>query len=111
MPDLKWHRLASVSDVPIGEGIGFEVGGKRVAVFNLGGSFHCVSDICTHEYALLSEGYLDDGCIECPLHGGSFDIRTGKAIMAPAETDLQTYPVECRDGEIFVAIEAAEKKV
>jgi len=111
MPDLKWFRLASTSEVPADEGRGFEVGGKRIAVFNLGGSFHCVSDICTHEYALLSEGYLDGACIECPLHGGGFDVRTGKAIMAPAETDLKTYPVECRDGEIFVAIEVTKENV
>lgn len=51
------------------------------------------SDVCTHAYALLSDGWLDGYEIECPLHGARFDVRTGAALTSPAETALATYPV------------------
>lgn len=58
-------------------------------------------DICTHEFALLSEGWIDGGTIECPLHGGTFEIRTGKAVAPPCTVDLKTYLVR-RDGSVIL---------
>jgi nitrite reductase/ring-hydroxylating ferredoxin subunit len=58
-------------------------------------------------YALLTDGWLDDAVVvECPLHGGQFDVCTGKAICTPAEADLQTYPARIVDGQIEVLLPA-----
>jgi 3-phenylpropionate/trans-cinnamate dioxygenase ferredoxin subunit len=54
----------------------------------------------------MSEGYLEDGCIECPLHQARFDIRTGAAMCAPATEPLRTYPVKREGDEIFIGAPA-----
>ena len=106
MSPVKWHRVAGITEFEPDEGRAFEIEGRRVAVFLVDGEFHCVSDICTHGHAFLSQGFMDGHCIECPLHGGGFDVRTGKALTLPAEIDLATYPVKCCDGGVFVAVGA-----
>jgi nitrite reductase/ring-hydroxylating ferredoxin subunit len=61
--------------------------------------------VCTHGQAYLSEGWVTDDCqIECPLHAGCFDIRSGKAMGPPIEEDLRTYPVRIEAETIFVAL-------
>jgi 3-phenylpropionate/trans-cinnamate dioxygenase ferredoxin component len=64
--------------------------------------------MCTHGKALLSEGFLEDGCIECPLHQGRFDVRTGKAMCAPVTVDLRTYGVKREGDDIYVRTPACE---
>jgi nitrite reductase/ring-hydroxylating ferredoxin subunit len=94
-----WVRVAAVADIAEGNVLGVRVGERDIAVYHLpGGDFRATDNICTHEYALLSEGWLEDGCIECPLHAGRFDIRTGRALCAPVETDLVVFEVK-RDGD------------
>lgn len=94
-----WVRVAAVADVAEGNVLGVRVGERDIALYHLpGGEFRASDNICTHEYALLSEGWLEDGCIECPLHAGRFDVRTGKAMCAPVETDLAVYEIK-RDGD------------
>ena len=70
--------------------IAVRVGEREIALYHLpGGDFRATDNICTHEYAQLSDGWLEDGCIECPLHAARFDVRTGKALCAPAEENLR----------------------
>ena len=64
-----------------------------LAVYNLAGSFYVTDDTCTHGKASLAEGYLEGNEIECPWHGGRFDIATGRATCFPATEDIKTYPV------------------
>lgn len=81
-----------------------QVGEDRVAVFRLEDGFYAISDICTHEYALLSDGFCEDGKVECPLHQACFDIRTGKALDEPAEIDVDVFPTRVADGVVQVDI-------
>jgi 3-phenylpropionate/trans-cinnamate dioxygenase ferredoxin subunit len=60
--------------------------------------------VCTHQYALLSEGYVEDGCIECPLHQGRFDLKTGAALGAPVTEPVRVYRVRAEDGKYYVEI-------
>jgi 3-phenylpropionate/trans-cinnamate dioxygenase ferredoxin component len=71
------------------------------------GEFFATDNRCTHAEALMSEGYLEDGCIECPLHQARFDIRTGAALCAPATEPLRTYPVKREGEEIYIGAAAA----
>ena len=88
MAEAGWVRVASVSDVAEGQVHAVRVGDREIAVYHLaGGDFRATDNICTHEYAMLSDGWLEDGCIECPLHAARFDVKTGKALCAPAETE------------------------
>jgi nitrite reductase/ring-hydroxylating ferredoxin subunit len=96
--------LCKAADVPL-NGCKRVTRGRHpaVAVFNLGGEFFAIADVCTHGNASLSAGEIDGGEIICPLHYGSFDIRTGAAVELPCNLDLQVYPVSLSDGEIHIA--------
>jgi nitrite reductase/ring-hydroxylating ferredoxin subunit len=98
---MAWIKLAAKNDVAEGDVLGLDVGGRQVALYRHGGEFYATSNICTHQFALLSDGYFEDGCIECPLHQGRFDIRTGSAQCPPLTEDLQVFAVKLEGDQIF----------
>ena len=77
--NLEWHEVARTSDLSPGEVMYVEVGNDPVALINLEGEFFALHDMCTHEDAPLSDGEVIGDEIECPMHGGAFEIRTGLA--------------------------------
>src|SRR6266700_361826 len=91
--DTGWVKAANRGDLAEGEVLGVLVAGKEIALYDLDGTLHATDDVCTHAYAKLSDGWLDKGEIECPLHAGRFDVKTGKALCPPVTDDLKTYPV------------------
>jgi 3-phenylpropionate/trans-cinnamate dioxygenase ferredoxin subunit len=99
---MAWIKAASTHDVPEGEVLGRELDGNHIALYRYEGEYFAGSNVCTHQFALLSEGYFEDGCIECPLHQASFDVRTGKALCAPATEDIKVFPVKVEGDDIFV---------
>jgi nitrite reductase/ring-hydroxylating ferredoxin subunit len=98
-----WHRVASVSDVREGEAFPADLNGLAIALYRVDGEIHAVDDICTHEFAQLSQGFVEDGTVECPLHAAQFDIATGRCLSGPASQDLRVYPVRVDGDDIFVA--------
>jgi nitrite reductase/ring-hydroxylating ferredoxin subunit len=72
------------------------------------GSFHAVANICTHAYARMDEGRLRGTRVICPLHGASFDVRTGAVLGAPATAPLASYPVRVVDGRVEVQVPSAD---
>lgn len=96
-----WTPACPATVAP-GECRGVALAGHNLAIFNLDGSFHATSNVCTHQFALLSDGYVDGGVIECPLHQGRFDIRTGAAEGDPVTVPIKVYPVNVADGTVFV---------
>ncbi len=99
-----WIRIASTADVAPGNALGLEVMGLSLALCRVGEEWFCTDNICTHAYALLTEGWLDGHIIECPLHAGQFDVRTGAALGDPVQTDLRTYPVRIDGDAVMVAL-------
>ena len=99
-----WHRACRDSELKEGEPIGVKIDGTPLGLYRTGGRCYAVHDICTHEFALLSNGYQESDVIECLLHGARFSVVTGKCLAAPGETDLATYEVKAEDGEILVKI-------
>lgn len=97
-------EVARVDDVPDQSAICVEVAGRRIALFNLGGTFFAIDDNCTHADAPLSEGQICGGEVACPLHAATFDIATGAATGPPAYEDVETYPVRVVDGAVEVAV-------
>lgn len=97
---MAWHDVAPEGEFLFDVPKVVQVGEDRVAVFRLEDGFYAISDVCTHEYALLSEGFCEEGKIECPLHQACFDIRSGKALDEPAEIDLATYPTRIEAGVV-----------
>jgi ethylbenzene dioxygenase ferredoxin subunit len=75
-----------------------------IAVFNLDGTFHVTAARCTHAEACLTEGTLHGDVIECPFHGGSFQVQTGEAVSRPAKKPLQVFETDVRDGAVVIRV-------
>lgn len=99
---MTWTRVAQASEVPEGEGLAATSRGRHIAIFRVGEELLACDGMCSHGHAFLAEGYLDGDEVECPMHSGRFNVRTGKAVCAPARVDIATFPVEVRDGTVFV---------
>lgn len=100
---MSFVKVCSVDDVPPGEMLGIEMDGlPPVAIYNVDGEFFATSNVCTHAVAMLTDGYLEGDNVECPMHGGMFDVRTGEATHFPCVEPLETFEVELRDGSVFV---------
>jgi nitrite reductase/ring-hydroxylating ferredoxin subunit len=94
--------VGQAADVPEGEVRGFRLGGLPIAVYNIDGSFYATEDRCTHGLASLSEGMVDGELIECPLHFGAFNIKTGAAAAPPCSIAIRTFQVREEDGQLLV---------
>jgi naphthalene 1,2-dioxygenase ferredoxin component len=99
-----WLKAAKRGDLAEGEVLGVLVSGKEIALYDLDGELHATDDICTHAYAKLSDGWLDKGEIECPLHAGRFDVKTGAATSPPCVDPIKTYEVRVAGDEIQVKL-------
>src|SRR5689334_5575095 len=105
-----WHMACRAQDVGEGEVRGIELPGfPRLAVFNIDGEFLVTQDLCTHAQAWLSEGTVEGDVIECPFHGGKFDVRTGAALCRPPKRPLQTFDVQVVDDEVMVRAGPAQQ--
>jgi len=85
--------------------LGVEVDGLHLALYRLDGQIFATDNICPHQFALLSDGYIADGTVECPLHQARFDIRTGTVQCGPADRPLRVFPVQVDDGTVYVDID------
>lgn len=99
-----WIDAAAEEAVPEEDVIAVQVAGKEVALYGVDGEVYATDNICTHGHARLCDGFLEGTEIECPLHQGKFDVRTGKAMCAPLTEDIRTYPVKIENGRVFVDV-------
>jgi anthranilate 1,2-dioxygenase large subunit len=102
---MAWQRVASINEIDRDGVLGLDVDGSPVALYRLGNEVFATAGICTHALAILSDGFVEDGKIECPLHQGQFDIRSGKALCAPVTEDLRTYAVKLEGDDVFIDME------
>ena len=101
----RYVTVAQTADIPPGEREVVDVEGYYIAVFNVGGTYYAIEDVCTHDGGPLAEGDLYDYEIECPRHGARFDIRTGKVLSMPAVIDVQWFPVRVEGDDIQIGFE------
>ena len=100
-----WIDAAACDDVPQDDVIGVPVDGREIALYSVGGDVFATDNVCTHGHARLCEGFLEGHEIECPLHQGRFDVRTGQPTCAPATESLRSYPVKVEGGRVWLAID------
>jgi len=105
MNPTQWTDAAAASDVPDGDVIGVEVSGRDIALFAVDGQVFATDNTCTHGHARLCDGFLDGHEIECPLHQGKFDVRSGKPTCAPVTEPVRTYPVQIERGRVYLALD------
>jgi 3-phenylpropionate/trans-cinnamate dioxygenase ferredoxin subunit len=101
---LGWHEVPGAADLGEDEAIGVVVHERPVALVRSGGELHALHNVCTHQFALLSDGYVEDGCIECPLHQGRFDLKTGAPQGAPVSEPIKVHAVKVENGQILVEL-------
>lgn len=101
---MTWHRVASRSKLTSANPLAVEVGDRLIGLYLVDGTVYAIGNLCTHEFALLTEGFVEGDAIECPLHQARFSIKTGKVLSEPADTDVPSYPVKVTGDDIFVGI-------
>lgn len=79
--------------------------GLNVALYVIEGEYFATADLCTHGAASLSDGFLDGELIECPLHQGTFNVKTGEPVDAPCSVAVRSFPVKLQDGLLHVGME------
>jgi nitrite reductase/ring-hydroxylating ferredoxin subunit len=80
------------------------VSGTPIALYRMPDGVFATEDACTHGFVPLTEGSIVGDSVVCPLHGGAFDVRTGKATKLPCTEDLRTFPVRLVGDDIFLAV-------
>jgi nitrite reductase/ring-hydroxylating ferredoxin subunit len=102
MTDVQRIALCKADDVAAGTALKVETEGLTLAVFNVGGEFYVLDDMCTHGPGSLSEGFIEDDVVECDFHNGKFNIRTGEVVAPPCMIPAKTYPVTIEDGTVYI---------
>lgn len=101
-----WIKLCDVTEVAEGEAKAFTVGGKRLCTVFDGERVFALDDLCNHGQAYLSDGYCDieDGVVECPLHGGLFNYRDGSPQGDPVDKPNRSYATRIENDQVMVEL-------
>jgi nitrite reductase/ring-hydroxylating ferredoxin subunit len=97
-------EVCQTEDVAPGTALRVTVENLELAVYNLEDGFYVTDDRCTHGPGSLSDGLLEGGQVECPVHGGIFDIRTGKPVEPPCTVPVRSYPTCVESGTVFILV-------
>lgn len=98
----EFRKVASASEVPPGEMKIVEVDGEEIVVANVGGKFVAFQSECTHRGGPLGEGMLMGDVVECPFHGGQFNVHTGEVVAPPPSEPIKTYAVQVDGDDVSV---------
>jgi thiamine pyrophosphate-dependent acetolactate synthase large subunit-like protein/nitrite reductase/ring-hydroxylating ferredoxin subunit len=100
---IEWHRVLAAAELPEGRVTTVAAGHKSVALVHYEGQFSALDNHCPHQGGPLGEGSIENGLLRCPWHGYDYCPLDGKS---PGFDDTAvTYPLEIRDGEVFVGVE------
>lgn len=100
--ELIWRDVGPLDAFPEGEARAVGVLGKAVAVFHVDGQLFALQDRCSHGVGALSQGYVADGCVECPLHAALFDLRTGEVREGPAMRAVRSFSIRVRSSRVEI---------
>ena len=97
-------RVAAEGEIPEGGVKIIQAGSLFVGIYLIDGRYYAIEDRCSHDDGPLCEGEREGFEVVCPRHGARFDIRTGAVLTLPATEDVEAFPVEVRDGEVYVQV-------
>lgn len=100
----EWINVAKRAALTPGEMLAVRVGDKEIALYDVDGAVFATDNVCTHAYAQLTDGFLDGDVIECPLHAGRFEVKTGKGLGPPIPCDIKTYRVRVAGDAVEVDV-------
>ncbi len=99
-----WVDVAARDQLDPDFPLGVDINGQKIGLYVIDDHVHAVEDVCPHAYALLSQGFVENGLIECPLHGAQFNIATGKCHTEIGGRDLSCFDVRVQDGRVSIKI-------
>ncbi|MGW5048952.1 non-heme iron oxygenase ferredoxin subunit [Streptomyces griseoluteus] len=99
-----FQRVCGLSELSEDTPKRVELDGTPVSVVKTEGEVYAIYDICSHANVSLSEGEVEDGQIECWLHGSCFDLRSGKPSGLPATRPVPVYPVKIEGDDVLVSL-------
>jgi nitrite reductase (NADH) small subunit len=102
---MAFVRAAKATDIAPGQIREIRLEGTTIALANVGGQFHAVSNTCLHRGGPLGHGSLQGNVVTCPWHGWSFDVTSGK-VAGSQSAGVASYPVELRGEDVYVDISA-----
>lgn len=102
---MTFQAVADVSEVSANRPLAVDVGDLEVAIVLHEGEYFALMDECSHGAVRLSEGDVEDGAIECYLHGSVFDLRSGRPRCLPATSPVPVYPCRVDGSSIEVDID------
>ncbi|SPL70160.1 non-heme iron oxygenase ferredoxin subunit [Acinetobacter stercoris] len=101
---MSWISVCDKSEVTEDEPKAFELNGTKIGIFFVEEHYYAIENVCPHAFALLTEGFIEDQSVECPLHEAIFDIPTGELKSGPGCRNLCTYPVRVEGQNIQIDI-------
>ena len=104
---MSWTRVCALSELADDSALGVRVGGEPICVARSGGAVYALRDVCSHGEVMLSQGEVEDGLIECWMHGAQFALATGEPTSLPANRPVPTYPVDVRADDVYVDLTPA----
>jgi nitrite reductase (NADH) small subunit/3-phenylpropionate/trans-cinnamate dioxygenase ferredoxin subunit len=96
-------RVLAVDSLPPGQATEVTVNGESVALFNVGGVFHALSNRCPHRGGPLGQGFVDGAEVSCPWHNWTFDVTTGENTTDSAMR-VSRHAVKIQDAHVFVRL-------
>jgi len=106
MSDL-WRQVAPMALLAQVRMLPVRLEDLQIGLFLIEGEVYAIDNLCTHGNACLTEGTLEGHLVECPLHAGLVDLRTGRPAGAPITRESRIYPVKVEDGHVFINIVAS----
>lgn len=100
-----WHEVLKADELDVNDSMDVVINEEHYAIYQLeAGKYQATEGVCTHEFALLADGVLQDGCISCPKHNAKYDVCSGKVLTRPGKRDLITYPIRVEDGMLSIGL-------
>jgi 3-phenylpropionate/trans-cinnamate dioxygenase ferredoxin subunit len=106
---MTWTRVCSLRSLEDEAAVRFMVDGTPVCVAKTNGELFALHDVCSHAEVALSEGEVEDGTVECWLHGSRFDLRSGKPTGLPATKPVDTYAIKSEGDDVLVSLEPTDR--
>lgn len=101
MSDTRLYKIATKDEIKPGSGKSVNVGRDTIAIFNFGGEFYALDDLCPHRGAPLCEGFLDAGKVFFPWHCFDFNLKTGESETIPSMR-VQAYELKIDGDDIYL---------
>ena len=104
-----FQKICTNSSIKDREGKRFIIDDVEVAVFKVDGEIFALSNVCPHQHTkVIYDGYIENGCVVCPVHGWMFNLKTGK--MPSCNAGLDSFPVKIINDQVYVKVVKKELK-